>query len=63
MRCKNCDYRLWNLVSRQCPECGTEFLPHEFEFVLNSVRFCCPYCQQDYYGTGDKGHLEPIEFE
>lgn len=63
MRCKNCDYRLWNLVSRQCPECGTEFLPHEFEFVLNSVQFCCLYCQQAYYGTGDKGHLEPIEFE
>lgn len=63
MRCKNCNYRLWNLVSRQCPECGTEFLPHEFEFVLNSVQFCCPYCQKAYYGTGDKGHLEPIEFD
>lgn len=63
MRCKTCDYRLWNLVSRQCPECGTEFLPHEFEFVLNSVQFCCPYCQKAYYGTGDKGHLEPIEFD
>lgn len=63
MRCKNCDYRLWNLVSRQCPECGTEFLPHEFEFVLNSVQFCCPYCQQAYYGTGAKGHLEPVKFD
>ena len=63
MRCKTCDYRLWNLVSRQCPECGTEFLPHEFEFVLNSVQFCCPYCQKAYYGTSPKGHLEPIEFD
>jgi hypothetical protein len=62
MRCKQCDYPLWNLRSRQCPECGRPFQPSEFEFVSNSVRFCCPHCNQDYYGTGTKGHLVPSEF-
>jgi hypothetical protein len=62
MRCKSCDYRLWNLRSRTCPECGTAFKPSEFEFALNSVQFCCPHCGQDYYGTGEKGHLRPFEF-
>ncbi len=62
MRCKNCDYRLWNLKSRQCPECGTPFLPSEFEFLLNSVRFGCPHCDQSYYGTGENGHLVPVQF-
>lgn len=62
MRCKSCDYRLWNLRSRACPECGTPFKSSEFEFALNSVQFCCPHCGQDYYGTGEKGHLRPFEF-
>ena len=62
MRCKNCDYRLWNLKSRRCPECGIPFLPSEFEFLLNSVQFCCPHCNQSYYGTGENGHLVPVQF-
>lgn len=62
MRCKTCDYRLWNLESRQCPECGTAFVPSQFEFVPNTVQFCCPHCQQPYYGTGPKGHLVPSTF-
>ncbi len=63
MRCKVCDYRLWNLPSRRCPECGTEFRPSEFEFVANSVQFCCPHCGQSYYGTGPQGHLVPFEYD
>lgn len=63
MRCKQCEYRLWNLTSRTCPECGTPFLPGEFEFVPNSVRFCCPHCSQDYYGTAANGHLVPSTFD
>lgn len=63
MRCKKCDYRLWNLPSRVCPECGQPFRPSEFEFPVNSVQFRCPHCNQSYYGTGEKGHLVPIEFE
>ena len=62
MRCKQCDYRLWNLTARRCPECGTPFLPSEFEFVPNSVQFCCPHCGQAYYGTDAKGHLVPPAF-
>lgn len=62
MRCTQCDYRLWNLYSRQCPECGTPFLPSDYEFVPGSVRFCCPRCGQSYYGTGAGGHLSPPAF-
>lgn len=62
MRCKSCDYPLWNIATRQCPECGRGFAPSEFEFVVNSVRFCCPTCAQAYYGTGPKGHLVPESF-
>ncbi len=63
MRCKQCDYRLWNLRRRDCPECGSPFKPSDYEFVINSVRFCCPHCNQAYYGTGEFGHLVPIEFD
>ncbi|MDY7107468.1 MAG: hypothetical protein SYC29_02420 [Planctomycetota bacterium] len=62
MHCKNCDYPLWNLKARQCPECGRPFNPSEYEFVINSVQFCCPHCEQVYYGTGAKGHLVPRAF-
>jgi hypothetical protein len=62
MRCKTCDYPLWQIRDRRCPECGTNFRPSEFDFVLNSVRFCCPHCEQAYYGTGDRGHLSPRTF-
>ncbi|MDX2132127.1 MAG: Yip1 family protein [Planctomycetota bacterium] len=62
MNCKSCDYPLWNLRGRECPECGTPFRPSDFDFTLNAVRFCCPHCGQDYYGTGDRGHLVPDSF-
>lgn len=63
MRCKSCDYPLWQIRDRKCPECGANFKPSDFEFVLNSVRFCCPHCAQAYYGTGAKGHLIPNAFD
>lgn len=63
MRCTECNYALWNLKARQCPECGTPFQPSEFEFVCNSVQFCCLHCDQPYYGTGQRGHLVPQSFE
>jgi predicted Zn finger-like uncharacterized protein len=62
MRCKICDYQLWNLPSRRCPECGTPFRVSDYEFVPNSVQFRCPHCGQAYYGTGPKGHLVPEAF-
>ncbi len=62
MRCKSCDYSLWNLRDRKCPECGKPFAPSEFEFVPGAVRFCCPQCNQEYYGTSPQGHLVPRSF-
>ncbi|MHC4826235.1 MAG: hypothetical protein ACYTEY_06705 [Planctomycetota bacterium] len=62
MRCRECDYPLWNLKARECPECGASFRPSDYEFVAETVRFCCPYCRQDYYGQPPIGHLEPRAF-
>lgn len=63
VNCKTCDYRLWNLTARNCPECGSPFKPSDYEFTLNSVQYCCPYCDQSYYGTDETGHLIPQEFD
>ncbi len=63
MRCLQCDYSLWNLKARQCPECGAQVTPSAYEFVPNSVRFCCPHCEQAYYGIGARGLLEPDAFD
>lgn len=63
MRCKICDYQLWTIRSRVCPECGSGFAPSDYDFNLNAVRFCCPHCEQQYFGTAANGHLDPIEFE
>jgi len=63
MRCHECDYALWNLKTRKCPECGLPFAPDGYDFRPNSVRFCCPDCDQAYYGTDARGHLEPSAFD
>lgn len=63
MFCKTCQYPLWNLKDRTCPECGSGFVPSRFAFVPNSVQFCCPHCQQAYYGTSANGHLVPPVFD
>jgi len=63
MNCKTCDYSLWNLRTRVCPECGSPFSIADFEMRAGSVRFCCPHCQQSYFGTDEKGLLVPREFE
>jgi len=63
VRCNQCDYPLWNLRARLCPECGTAFLPSGRSYVPNSVRFCCTNCGQDYYGTDSNGHLVPASFD
>jgi len=62
MKCSTCTYSLWNIRTRTCPECGAAFKPSDFEFTLNSVQFCCPHCNQSYYGTGARGHLVPDAF-
>ena len=68
MRCKTCDHTLWNQPApregepRVCNECGTPYSAADFDFGRGKVRFCCPNCDTGYYGTSDKGHLEPAEF-
>lgn len=62
MRCTTCDYPLWNLRERRCPECGDPFAPTDHHFTPNAVRFCCPHCDQNYYGTGERGELVPDHF-
>jgi hypothetical protein len=63
MRCRTCDYPLWNLKARQCPECGSAFTPRDYDFRPYTVRFCCPHCDQAYYGTDERGQLEPPAFD
>jgi hypothetical protein len=62
MRCETCDYPLFDIRERTCPECGTPFRPSQFEFSHCGVRFCCLHCDQQYYGTGHRGHLVPKTF-
>jgi hypothetical protein len=62
MKCKQCGYSLWNLSTRKCPECGTYFKPSDYDLIPNSVRFCCPRCDQHYFGTSERGHLVPSSF-
>jgi len=63
VRCRQCEYPLWNLPTRACPECGLPFRPSEYEFVPGTVEFCCPHCGQGYFGTSAEGHLRPESFE
>lgn len=68
MRCKNCDHSLWNQpvppegVGRVCSECGTPYAAADFDYGRGKVRFCCTGCETGYYGTSERGHLEPAEF-
>ena len=62
MKCKSCGYSLWNITARVCPECAAPFKPSDYEFKPNAVRFCCPSCDQSYYGTDGHGMLVPRSF-
>ena len=69
MRCSNCNYSLWNQPApadgspRQCPECGTAYTVDRYAFAHAAVEFSCPKCSKIYYGTDEKGHLVPREFD
>jgi hypothetical protein len=63
MRCLKCEYPLWDLKPGPCPECGEPFDPTSHQFRPNAVRFCCPHCDQAYYGDGEGGHLQPRSFD
>jgi hypothetical protein len=62
MRCRSCDYALWNLPAGRCPECGDPFKPSDFDFIVGQVRFLCPHCRQAYYGDDKRGQLRPRAF-
>lgn len=64
MRCKACNYALWNIAPGPCPECGAVFKPSDFILNANTCQFICPHpgCRQDYYGTDQHGHLVPPAF-
>ena len=62
MRCPTCQYALWNIESRTCPECGSRFAPSQFRFQPDTVKFCCPHCRQAYFGTDPDGLLSPRGF-
>jgi hypothetical protein len=61
-RCPACQYALWDLKARECPECGRGFRPSDFRFTPGSVRFRCPHCAHAYYGMDRFGHLVPRSF-
>ena len=69
MHCRNCQHVLWNAPAPQpgaprvCPECGTGYSVADYEFAPGKVEFHCPHCDQAYFGTSSKGHLEPTEFQ
>lgn len=63
MQCKQCNYRLWNLTSRHCPECNATFTPSDYHFKPNRVEFCCPHCMHPYLGNDAHGHLDPVDFD
>ncbi|MCP4833992.1 MAG: hypothetical protein GY895_04440 [Phycisphaera sp.] len=63
MRCLTCEYPLWDLRPGNCPECGESFDPTGHRFKNGSVAFCCPHCDQTYFGEGEDGHLVPQQFD
>lgn len=61
MQCHKCGYSLWNIASRECPECGETFKPSDYQFKPDAVVYCCPQCQQGYHKTDNEGYLTPRE--
>lgn len=65
MQCKKCGYQLWNIHSRNCPECGTAFLLSDYDFSSVSVILSCPHCNHTYNHKDRQSHLDntPVNCE
>ena len=50
MRCRGCNYELWNLSPGDCPECGKAWRFEDFHFRREFVQFLCPHCDCAYPG-------------
>ena len=50
MRCRGCNYELWNLPPGDCPECGKAWRFEDFHFRREFVQFLCPHCDCAYPG-------------
>jgi Zn ribbon nucleic-acid-binding protein len=55
MKCRKCDYPLWNLTEPRCPECGDRFDVLSYWFEPGSVVFKCPYCGHRHVGRDARG--------
>lgn len=62
MRCRHCDYLLFNLTHPECPECGRRFDVADYHFAPGDVSFHCPHCDQAYFGNDDCGLPSPRQF-
>ncbi len=62
MRCRQCDYLLFNLPQPVCPECGASFDTEAYRFDIGAVSFNCPHCDQSYYGNDAQGLPWPRRF-
>lgn len=63
MRCRNCDYELWNSKPGACPECGRVWKFEDFRFRVQLAQFLCPHCDHAYAGTDENGLPSPRAFE
>lgn len=51
VRCPECNYALWNLKARACPECGRAFSLDEWDFANSDALFACCACGEQLVGT------------
>ena len=62
MRCRGCDYELWNMKPGACPECGRKWQFDEFRFRPFAAQFLCPHCEHAYAGSDEQGLPVPRAF-
>lgn len=62
MRCRGCEYELWNMKPGGCPECGRQWRFEDFRFRPFSAQFLCPHCDHTYGGTDPQGLPIPRAF-